>query len=273
MNANPRPLLVLLLAEDGIFEPSKIWSVLHRQRGEFDLVLLDRSGGATKTPKPMQEAAVKTVVVGPGGLGKAVNSLCAERQNGVLAFTSDRVCPTHEHWLKRLCEPLWTGKAEAAFGRQAPSPGGNHFFNHDLEVNYPADGDRADRSFFSMDNCAVTREALLKRPFPEVFTYDPAAVWLAANDVSPVYRPSAVVMRYTLLTLRGIYEESRGRGMDLSAAGSPSPSLARETVELLRGIWTDLVFAASIKKPQYAWYPPFRRFAMHFGHYQGAGKK
>jgi len=273
MNENPRPLLIFLLAEDGIFELSQIWSVLHRRRGEFDLVLADQSGGGTKTPKPMREAAVKTVVVGPGGLGKTVNSLCAETQNGVLAFTSDRVCPTDEDWLKRLCEPLSAGDAEAAFGRQTPSPGGNHFFNHDLEVNYPSDGGRADPSFFSADNCAVTREALLKHPFPEGFANDPAAVWLAANGVRPVYRPSAAVMRYTLLTLRGVYEESRARGMDLSAAGSSGPSLARASGEFLRGIWADLAFAASIKKPQYAWYPLFRRFAMHYGSYQGARKK
>lgn len=269
---NAKPLLIFILAEDGIFELGQIWSVLHRQASEFDLVLVDQTGGKTKVPKPILQTAVKTVTVGTEGLGKTINAICGETNNGFFIFTTDRVFPTHDHWVKRLCEPLLNGTAEAVFGRQISAPGGNYFLNRDIEDCYPAEGVLADPALFSIDNCAITRDAILKNPFPENVLRDPAAAWRAANGMTPAYSPAAIVMRYTLLTLHGIYDESRSASEE-TAPFAKKPSITSTLGGIARGVWKDSIFALSLKKPQYLWYPPFRQAAKHFGHYFGARKK
>jgi len=270
--ANLKPILFFLLAEDGIFELMEIWSVLHRQSVGFDLVLLDQTGGKTKLPPPIRKAALKTVAVGPEGLGGIINAISAEMKNDLLVFTSDRVFPTHDHWIQRLCEPILSGRAVAVFGRVIPAPGGNYFLNNDIEKSFPPNPSKVDVSGFSMDNCAVKGGLLLQKPFPEGALRDPAAVWRASNGIAAEYCPSAIVQRYTLLTIGGIYRESRSKGEDMSVVRD-GPSLFAVFGEIVGGIWRDVVFALSIKKPQYLWFPFLYRFAVHFGYYLGTRKK
>ncbi|MBI3794818.1 MAG: hypothetical protein HY280_08840 [Nitrospinae bacterium] len=271
-NGNQRPLLVFLLARDGDFDLSEIWSVLHRHGGEFDMVLVDHNNGLTKVPHLFAKAALKTLKVGKGAsLGKTINSLVAETNNGVYAFLSDRVFPTHDHWLKRLCEPIFSGKAEASFGREVPAPGGNYFLNNNLEKLFPASGD-GDVSGFSIDNCAVTRDFLLKKPFPENALFDPAGSWAASSKPSVAYSPEALVLRHTLLSLKEIYWRARAKGEDASAFGE-RPSIIADVRRFFTGVVGDVFFALSIKRPQYVWYPFLYKFALHFGYYLGTRKK
>jgi hypothetical protein len=270
-SSNKKPLLVFILSKDGIFELLEIWSVLHRQSDKFDLVLLDENEGKTKVPPAITKAALKTYSAKDATAGKIINALAVERENEIFAFLSDKAFPTHDHWLKRLCEPILTGEAGAAFGREIPAPGGNYFLNRELEKTFPADG-IVEASALTIDNCAIAKNLILKSPFPEKKLNDPAAVWTATVKPKAKYCPSAMVMRHTLLTIRGIYTDALEKGEDFSSVRK-KPGFASVLWQTFSDILRDIVFAFSIKRPQYVWYPFLYRVARNFGYYFGAGKK
>jgi hypothetical protein len=265
-------LLIFLLAQDGIFEVGDIWSVIHRQSYPFDYVLLDQNQGKTKVPPTIKKAALNTIVVGPDKpVGKAINILAKETDYPYFAFSSDRVNPTHEHWLKRLFEPLLEGESEASFGREIPSPGGNYFFIDRLNKLFPG-ADKTDEKGFSIDNCATVRQSILKKPFPESDLYDTAFVWQAINGIKASYCHEAIVMRFTLWNLSELYQLARARGNDLAAKGEKI-SLLTALWQLLYGIGKDIVFAFSLFKPQFIWYPFIYRPVEQLGLYLGANRQ
>ncbi len=270
-NNSAKPLLVFVLAPDGVFETDDIWSVIHRHEGGFDLVIIDQNEGKTKLLPAMACVALKTVAVSAqNGIGQILNALVAENENPVLVITSDRVCPTHDHWLKRLCEPVLSGIADASGGREISAPGGNYFIIEDLRRRFPGKG-AATADCFSMDNCAIRREAAIRIPFPQDRANDVATAWMIKNKVQAVYCAEALVMRQTLLPVGEVYRQSKLKGEDLAAYGK-APGLAAAISATAKGLALDIGFAFSIKKPQFIWYPFIYRPALHLGMYAG-GKK
>lgn len=260
-----KPLVIFTLAPDAKFDTADIWSIMHRQEGGFDLALLDRNGGKTKLLPAMQKTAVETVAADAAGV--AVNALATRMPHRIFVFTSDRACPTHDHWIKRLTEPLATGKAQAAFGREISAPGGNYFIIEQLKNRFPKERYAA-AEHFSMDNCSILKETLLSKPLPEKPLHDPLAAWRAQQNIQPAYCPEALAMRQTLLPLAEVYRQSKMNGEDARTMGN-APSLSAVLVDTAIGIIEDCGFALSIKKPQYLWYPFLYRPARHLGYYAG----
>lgn len=260
-----KPLVIFTLAPDAKFDTADIWSIMHRQEGGFDLALLDRNGGKTKIPPAMQKTAVETIAA--DSIGATVNEMAARLPHRIFVFTSDRACPTHDHWIKRLTGPLATGKAEAAFGREISAPGGNYFIIEQLKKRFPKDRYAA-AEYFSMDNCAILKETLLSKPLPEKPLNDPPAAWRGQHGIQPAYCPEALAMRQTLLSLSEIFRQSKMEGEDARTMGT-APSLCAALANTAKGIIEDCGFALSIKKPQYLWYPFLYRPARHLGYYAG----
>jgi len=264
----PAPLLAVVLAPDGVFETSDIWSIMHRQQGGFDLVIIDQNGGKTAVAAAMARAALKTeTATAENSVGKIINALVAQRENPIVVITSDRVCPTHDHWLKRLCDPLLRGVAEACGGREIPAPGGNYFIIENLRTRFPRTG-APTADCFSMDNCAVKRDTVLRAPFPEGRANDAAAAWMLAYRIDAAYCTEALVMRQTLLPVGEVYRQSKLKGEDMAVYGKV-PGFIGALADAARGLAHDIRFAFSIKKPQFLWYPFLYRPALHFGFYAG----
>ncbi len=258
------PAAVLILPPDGKFHSPDIWSILHRQAGGFDLVIIDRSHGAAKILPVMAKAAVSLIRDEGQTLGAQLNQAVRGLQNDHVVFFTDRVLPTHDHWLKRLAEPLTHG-ADAAFGRNITAPGGNYFIIEDLRRRYPPQGASA---ALTIDQCAISRAALIAKPFPEEPVHDPAAVWCWRNGVAPVYVPEALAMQDSYLPLKEVMQNARVYGADRAAAGK-RPGLAAELATALRELAGDIGYCIAKRKPQYLWYPFLYRAAIHWGIYSG----
>ncbi len=260
--------VVFVLAPDGKFSPSEIGSILHRQKGashELFIISLDAS---IKVPAPMEKMAKKVIVMNEQtSIGKILNEITVLTQSSVLAFSSSRVMPTHDHWLKRLCAPLASGKADAAFGREIPAHGGNYFIAEDIKRNFPLSASKASAKHFSMDNCAIRRDALLKNPFHEKPLHDALSAWLFKSKTIPAYCPEALVMREANRSLKEIFAENRRRGADHTALGDAE---SNQTASLMfANIRRDLRFCLSLKKPQHMWYPLIHRSAVFLGYRAG----
>lgn len=255
-----KPAAVLILPPDGKFHSPDIWSILHRQAGGFDLTIIDRSRGAAKILPAMAKAAVALIRDDSRGIGAQLNEVVRGLANDDIVFFTDRVLPTHDHWLKRLAEPLGQG-ADATFGRNITAPGGNYFIIEDLRRRYPQQGGSV---ALTIDQCAIRRAALLANPFPEDAVHDPAAVWCWRNGVAPVYVPEALAMQDSHLPLKEVLQNARAFGADRAAAGKKH-SLFAELTTTLRELAGDIGYCVAKRKPQYLWYPFLYRTAIHWG--------
>ena len=255
-----KPAAVLILLPDGKFHSPDIWSIMHRQSGGFDLVIIDRSRGAAKILPAMAKDAVTLIRDAEPTLGAQLNQTVRGLQNEQVVFFTDRVLPTHDHWLKRITEPLAHG-ADAAFGRNITAPGGNYFIIEDLLRRYPPRGASA---ALTIDQCAISRAALVAKPLPEVPAYDPAAIWCWRNNVAPVYVPEALAMQDSYLTLKEVLHNARSYGADRMAVGKPH-GFATELAAALRELAGDIGYCVAKRKPQYLWYPFLYRTVIHWG--------
>lgn len=259
-----KPAAVLILPPDGKFHSPDIWSIMHRQAGGFDLVIIDRSRGAAKILPAMAKAAVTLIRDDAPALGAQLNEVVRGLDNDHIVFFTDRVLPTHDHWLKRLTAPLAEG-ADAAFGRNITAPGGNYFIIEDLRKRYPQQGASA---ALTIDQCAISRAALLAKPFPEGAAHDPAAVWCWRNGVAPVYVPEAIAMQDSCPPLKEVLHNARAFGADRAAAGK-AHGLVAELAAALRELAGDVGYCIAKRKPQYLWYPFLYRAAIHWGIFSG----
>ena len=255
-----KPAAVLILPPDGKFHSPDIWSILHRQMGGFDLTIIDRSRGAAKIIPAMAKAAVTLIRDDAPTLGAQLNQAVRGLDNDHLVFFTDRVLPTQDHWLKRLIEPLTQG-AGAAFGRNITAPGGNYFIIEDIRRRYPPHGASA---ALTIDQCAISRAALMRKPFPEEAVNDPAAVWCWRNGVAPVYVPQALAMQDSYLPLKEVLHNARAFGADRAAAGK-AHGLFAELAAALRELGGDVGYCITKRKPQYLWYPFLYRATIHWG--------
>ncbi|GMT42322.1 MAG: hypothetical protein IEMM0002_0733 [bacterium] len=263
--------LVLILTPDGRFDASDIGSILHRQKeGSIELFIV-AVGDTVKIDSRLGKTAKMKMIVSEESFsrsGKIFNEIIAAAQNRIFVFISNRVMPTHDHWLTRICAPLLKDGADAAFGRDIPAPGGNYFLAEDMKKHFPLSASGTEMSGFSIDNCAITRDALRRTPFTENLAYDAAAVWIINSKIRPSYCPEATVLRPADCSLREVYMGSLHKGADRRGCGRRITLLetGRNTAA---GIMRDLRFCFSLKKPQYMWYPFFYRSAMNFGYYAG----
>ena len=260
-DAKKKPAVALILPPDGKFHSPDIWSVMHRQAGGFDLVIIDRSRGAAKILPAMAKAAVTLIRDDAAPLGAQLNEVARGLSNDHIVFFTDRVLPTHDHWLTRLTAPLAEPGAAAAFGRIITAPGGNYFIIEDLRKRYPEQGLS---TAFTIDNCAIRRAALLRNPFPEGAVHDPAAVWRWRNGVAPVYVPEALAMQDSYLALKEVLLNARAFGADRAAAGKKH-GVAAELAAALRELVGDVGYCIARRKPQYLWYPFLYRATIHWG--------
>lgn len=269
-----RNAVALVLTPDGKFDPFEIGSILHRQKGaphDFFIIALDAS---LEVPAPLGKMAKKVIRADrQEPIGKILNEVLALTQSDQLVFLSSRVMPTHDHWLKRICAPLIDGRADAAFGREIPAPGGNYFITEDIKRNFPLSGSSASANsawakLFSMDNCAIRRDALIGNPFSEKPLHDAVAAWSFKSGGVPAYCPEALVMRHADSSLKEIFAENRRRGADHALLGGDR--IFPETVRMATAsMWRDLRFCLSLKKPQHMWYPFLYRPAIFFGYRAG----
>jgi len=267
------PLVVTVFYRDGKFTASDIWSILHRQKGgEWELAVITE-GADFPIPAGMKEKASAQENFEQGEKpGKALNRLLAERRSGLFVFLTNRVQPTHDHWLKRITTPILNGKAAAVAGREIPAPDANYFLANELRKRFPAllpASTVAER--FAMDNCAVL---LNNAPpaFCDESANDPCHVWAVGHGAKPLYAPEALAMRCTLLALGEIYDEYRKRGEDAALLGKPV-SLPAVLYGIIREMAGDILYAVRGAKFQYLWYPPLCRSAVNFGLYAGRKPK
>lgn len=259
-DTHKKPAAVLILPPDGKFHSPDIWSILHRQAGGFDLIIIDRSRGAAKILPAMAKAAAALIRDDSRALGAQLNEVARGLSNDDIVFFTDRVLPTHDHWLKRLTEPLAQG-ADAAFGRNITAPGGNYFIIEDLRRRYPQQGGSV---ALTIDQCAIRRAALLAAPLPEEAVHDPAAVWCWRNRITATYVPEALAMQDSYLPLKEVLLNARAFGADRAAAGK-THGLFAELATALRELAADAGYCLAKRKPQYLWYPFLYRAAIHWG--------
>lgn len=262
------PGIVLILTPEKKFKASDIASILHRQKGDaFDLFVIT-CPQAQKISGSLKKIAKSVFVTDMDAIGNPLNQILSVTKNPVFAFLTDRVIPTHDHWLKRICTPILNGDAEAVFGREIPPLSGNYFLIKDIEKKFSQNGSGGDPKYFSIDNCALKRPSLGQRWFPEKSIFDPAAHWVKKNSVHAVYQPEAIVTRSADDTLTEIYSHYRQLGADHAEDGDKT-TLLKTATEIAADTASDIMLCLSMKKPQHAWYPPLYRSAMHLGYYLG----
>jgi hypothetical protein len=267
------PIVVIVLYKDGKAAASDIWSILHRQKGaEWELAVITE-GADFPLPAGMKKKAGAHGHFEQGEKpGKALNRLLAEKRSGLFVFLTNRVQPTHDHWLKRIITPILDGKAVAIAGRTISTPEANYFLANELRKRFPASlPPSAVAERFVADNCAILLENAPPAFFDESAN-DPCHVWAVGSGAKPFYAREALVMRPTLLTLGEIYDEYRRQGEDAALLGRPV-SLPALFSGIIRGMAGDILYAVRGAKFQYLWYPPFYRSAVHFGLYAGRKSK
>lgn len=262
------PGIVLILTPEKRFKASDIASILHRQKGGgFDLFVV-ACPKAQKIPENLKKMVKSVFVTDEDSIGDPLNHILSVTKNPVFAFLTDRVIPTHDHWLKRICDPILNCNTEAVFGKEIPPLSGNYFLIKDIEKRFHKEGNGVDPKHFSINNCALARPTLARRWFPEKSVFDPAAYWVNAHSMTAVYQPEAIVTRNADDSLKEIYSRYRHLGADRAAAGvriafwETADRIAADTVK-------DIRLSLSMKKPHHAWYPPLYRSAMHLGYYLG----
>jgi len=262
------PGIVLILTPEKRFKASDIASILRRQKGgEFDLFIV-ACPKAQKIPEGLKKIVKSVFVTDEDSIGGSLNHILSGTESLVFAFLTDRVIPTHDHWLKRIVDPILNGSADAVFGREIPPPEGNYFLIKDIEKRFPRDRSGVDPKRFSINNCALARPTLAQRWFPEKSVFDPAAYWVNTYSVKVVYQPEAIVTRSADDTLPEIYSHNRQMGADHAACGDKI-ALSETAARIAADTANDIKFSLSMKKPQHAWYPLLYRSAMHLGYYFG----
>jgi len=268
MKKTDSPGIVLILTPEKRFKASDIASILHRQKGgKFNLFIV-ACPKAQKIPEGLKKIVESVFVTDEDNIGGSLNHILSVTENPVFAFLTDRVIPTHDHWLKRIGDPILNGSADAVFGREIPPPEGNYFLIKDIEKRFPQDGNGVDTKRFSINNCALARPTLTQRWFPEKSVFDPAAWWVNRNSVKVVYQPEAIVTRSADDTLPEIYSHNRQMGADHAACGYKI-ALSETAGRIAADTANDIRLSLSMKKPQHAWYPLLYRSAMHIGYYLG----
>lgn len=262
------PGIVLILTEEKSFKAHDIASILHRQKGDqFDLFIVT-SPKAQKIPESLKKMSESVFVADEESIGDPLNHILSVTKNPVFAFLTDRVIPTHDHWLKRICNPILDGRGDAVFGKEIPTVDGNYFLIKEIEKRFPQVGNSVDPKRFSINNCALKRPSLGQHWFPEKSVFDPARYWVNKHSVNTVYQPEAIVTRRSDNTLSEIYSLYRHMGSDHAASGNKK-SISTAIGRIIADTARDIKLCFSMKKPQHLWYPPLYRCAMHIGFYLG----
>ena len=189
------PGIVLILTPEKRFKASDIASILHRQKGGgFDLFVV-ACRKAQKIPENLKKMVESVFVTDEDSIGGPLNHILSGTKSRVFAFLTDRVIPTHDHWLKRIVDPILNGDADAVFGREIPPPAGNYFLIKEIEKRFPRESGNVDPKCFSINNCALARPTLARHWFPEKSVFDPAAFWVNRHSLNVVYQPEAIVTR------------------------------------------------------------------------------
>ena len=268
MKKSGYPGIVLVLTPEKSFKANDIASILHRQKGyKFNLFIVS-CPKAQKVPESLKKMSDSVFVANEDSIGDPLNHILSVTKNPLFAFLTDRVIPTHDHWLKRICDPILNGGAEAVFGREIPPLSGNYFLIKDIEKKFSQNGKGIDPKHFSINNCALKRPSLGQRWFPEKSVFDPAAHWVNIHSAKTVYQPEAIVTRHADDSLSEIYSHYRQMGSDHAACGDKK-SLLTTVGRIAADTAADIKLSLSMKKPQHAWYPPLYRCAMHLGYYFG----
>ena len=268
MKKTGHPGIVLILTPEKRFKASDIASILHRQKGgEFDLFVIT-CPKAQKIPENLKKMVKSVFVTEEDSIGGPLNHILSVTENRVFVFLTDRVIPTHDHWLKRIVDPISNGGADAVFGKEIPPLAGNYFLIKEIEKRFPRDRNSVDPKRLSINNCALARPTLAQRRFPEKSVFDPAAYWVNTRSMNIVYQPEAIVTRSADDSLPEIYLNNRRKGADHAARGV-GIALSKTVGRIAADTASDIRLSLSMKKPQHAWYPPLYRSAMHLGYYLG----
>ena len=268
MKKNGRPGIVLVLTPEKSFKANDIASILHRQKGgKFDLYIVTCPEGQ-KIPESLKKMSKSVFVTDKDSIGDPLNHILSVSKNPLFAFLTDRVIPTHDHWLKRICDPILNNNAQAVFGKEIPTVEGNYFLIKDIEKSFPREGNSVNPKRFSINNCAIKRPSLGQRWFPEKAVFDPASYWVKTHSVQAAYQAEAIVTRCADDTLPEIFAHYRQMGADHAACGGKK-SLLKAIGKIAVDTAADIKLSISKKKPQHLWYPPLYRCAMHFGFYLG----
>ena len=128
-------------------------------------------------------AVVTTISLEQFTFGRALNRSLDVTKGEIIVFLSAHSPPMDAHWLSRLVEPLKQGMAPAAFGRQSPDPGVNHFEEWFLYRTFPRHPSLLlkvlglQKITFSNANAAVLRTLLQAHRFREDLAFAEDIEW------------------------------------------------------------------------------------------------
>lgn len=128
-------------------------------------------------------AVVEKISLEQFSFGRALNRSLDVTRGEIIVFLSAHSPPLDEQWLGRLVEPLKQGEAPAAFGRQSPEPGVNHFEEWFLYRTFPRHPSLLlkvlglQKITFSNSNAAVLRTLLQDHRFREDLAFAEDIEW------------------------------------------------------------------------------------------------
>jgi L-ascorbate metabolism protein UlaG (beta-lactamase superfamily) len=91
--------------------------------------------------------------------GRSLNLGCARARGDIVVAISGHCVPVAAHWLQRLCDPLISGTAHYAYGRQTGGPDSNFSECRLFAMTYPPESRLPQDGFFCNNaNAAILRE-------------------------------------------------------------------------------------------------------------------
>ena len=152
----------------------ELLDVVRRQTTEFDVetVIVD-SGSTDETLKIADQFGCRVVHIAKRDFtfGRSLNLGCAAATGNILVFVSGHCVPCDTDWLARLIEPLRSGHAVYAYGRQFGDDS-TRFSEHQVfSKYYPPVSQVPQEGFFCNNaNAALLRSAWEQRSFDEQLT-------------------------------------------------------------------------------------------------------
>ncbi len=103
--------------------------------------------------------------------GRSLNMGCAAAEGEILVITSGHCVPIDNHWLQRLCQPIWDGVAQYTYGRQYGDEF-SHFSECRIFAKYFPENSRVPQEGFFCNNAnaALDRATWYERHFDEELT-------------------------------------------------------------------------------------------------------
>jgi cellulose synthase/poly-beta-1,6-N-acetylglucosamine synthase-like glycosyltransferase len=103
--------------------------------------------------------------------GRSLNMGCEAASGDVLVFVSGHCVPTDEHWLRRLCLPIFEGMVDYTYGRQLGGPESRFSECRIFEKYFPPQSRLPQVGFFCNNaNSALSRAAWRTHRFDEELT-------------------------------------------------------------------------------------------------------